>query len=46
LPGIVAHAAHIVGELTGAFIAELIAELFDLAAGAGTGGDGIGDGPC
>ena len=35
LPRVVAHLAHLVGELAGAFLAEIIAELLQVALGAG-----------
>jgi hypothetical protein len=42
---VVAHAAHVIGELARVAVAEIVADLFELAVGACAGGEGIGDGP-
>ena len=44
LPRVVAHLAHFIGELTGAFPAEIVAELLQVALGARAGGEGLRDG--
>jgi hypothetical protein len=40
---VVAHLAHVLGELVGIFFAEIILQLLQLALGARAGGEGLGD---
>ena len=42
--GLGAHFAEVFGEFAGGFSPELVAGIFELAFGAGTGGEGLGDG--